>query len=133
VVLGAQQAARDAFVAGKSKMGSSSIVGRRDKASLDKVAFDYINTHGKDLHGDPLGKYFSTLLGIRSASTSTIPTSTTSPSSLVQCSPSSRASTFREKIGVRIEDTSTSTLTQADDFAEKLAPRRKSRSGHAGK
>ena len=26
--------------------------------SLYKVAYDYINTHGKDLHGDPLGKYF---------------------------------------------------------------------------
>ena len=65
IVLGAQQAARDAFVAGKSKMGSSRPSrGRcRPKLSLDKVAFDYINTHGKDLHGDPLGKYFLHALG----------------------------------------------------------------------
>ncbi len=26
---------------------------------LNKVARDYINTHGKDLHGEPLGKYFT--------------------------------------------------------------------------
>ena len=32
---------------------------QRDSANtLYKVAFDYINTHGKDLHGAPLGKYF---------------------------------------------------------------------------
>lgn len=27
--------------------------------NLTAVAFDYINSHGKDLHGDPLGKYFT--------------------------------------------------------------------------
>ena len=64
VVLGAQQAAREAFVAGKSKMGSIDHRGAdADKASLDKVAFDYVNTHGKDLHGEPLGKYFLHTLG----------------------------------------------------------------------
>jgi Xaa-Pro aminopeptidase len=26
---------------------------------LSKIAREYINTHGKDLHGDPLGKYFT--------------------------------------------------------------------------
>ena len=62
IVLGAQQAARDAFVAGKSKMGkfddrTGSVL------TLDKVAYDYINTHGKDLHGQPLGKYFLHGLG----------------------------------------------------------------------
>ena len=31
--------------------------------SLYKVAYDYINTHGKDLHGEPLGKYFIHGLG----------------------------------------------------------------------
>jgi Xaa-Pro aminopeptidase len=30
---------------------------------LDKVAFDYVNTHGKDLHGEALGKYFIHTLG----------------------------------------------------------------------
>ena len=64
IVLGAQQAARNAFVAGKSKMGN---VNQRGPAAepnlLDKVAFDYINTHGKDLHGQPLGQYFLHGLG----------------------------------------------------------------------
>jgi Xaa-Pro aminopeptidase len=30
---------------------------------LQQIAFDYINTHGKDLHGEPLGKYFVHGLG----------------------------------------------------------------------
>ena len=56
IVLGAQRAAREAFVAGKSKMGSSPSADPTPGADLlDKVAFDYINTHGKDLHGEPLG------------------------------------------------------------------------------
>jgi Xaa-Pro aminopeptidase len=53
IVLGAQQAAIAAFQSGKSRMGRS---GGTD--SLYQVAFDYINTHGKDLHGQPLGQYF---------------------------------------------------------------------------
>jgi len=57
IVLRAQQAAEVAFVSGKSTMK------RDDPASLFKVAFDYINTHGKDLHGEPLGKYFIHGLG----------------------------------------------------------------------
>jgi Xaa-Pro aminopeptidase len=52
IVLGAQQAAVAAFVSGKSRL-------RRNVAdSLHDVAYNYINTHGKDLHGEPLGKYF---------------------------------------------------------------------------
>ena len=31
--------------------------------SLHDVAYNYINTHGKDLHGEPLGKYFIHGLG----------------------------------------------------------------------
>jgi Xaa-Pro aminopeptidase len=57
IVLGAQQAAAAAFKAGKSTMK------RDDPDSLYKVAFDYINTHGKDLHGQPLGQYFIHGLG----------------------------------------------------------------------
>lgn len=57
VVLGAQQAAMQAFQAGKSRLS------REGADSLYKVAFDYINTHGKDLHGEPLGKYFIHGLG----------------------------------------------------------------------
>ena len=51
IVLGAQQAAMDAFVAGKSTLG-------RGSNSLHRVAAEYINTHGKDLKGESLGKYF---------------------------------------------------------------------------
>jgi Xaa-Pro aminopeptidase len=60
VVLGAQKAAIDAFVAGKSKINDRD---RRDPDSLDTVAYNYINTHGKDLHGQPLGKYWLHGLG----------------------------------------------------------------------
>ena len=52
IVLGAQQAAVAAFRSGKSNLK------RDDPDSLYKVAFDYINSHGKDKHGEPLGKYF---------------------------------------------------------------------------
>jgi Xaa-Pro aminopeptidase len=58
IVLGAQEAAIRAFAAGKSKLTAGN-----DPASLYKPAIDYINTHGKDLHGQPLGKYFIHGLG----------------------------------------------------------------------
>ena len=57
VILGAQQAAIAAFASGKSSLR------REDPNGLFKVAYDYINTHGKDLHGDSLGKYFIHGLG----------------------------------------------------------------------
>jgi Xaa-Pro aminopeptidase len=60
IVLGAQQAAIDAFVAGKSKINDRE---RKDPDSLDNAAYNYINTHGKDLHGEPLGKYWLHGLG----------------------------------------------------------------------
>lgn len=58
IVLGAQRAAAAAFVAGKMKLGGVNQRGPEVKDTLDKVAYDYINTHGKDQHGAPLGKYF---------------------------------------------------------------------------
>lgn len=64
IVLGAQRAAAEAFVAGKFGMGS--LADRTNPVitdSLDKVAYEYINSHGKDLHGEPLGKYFLHGLG----------------------------------------------------------------------
>lgn len=60
IVLGAQQAAIMAFVAGKSTINDRD---RRDPNSLDTVAYNYINTHGKDLHGQPLGQYWLHGLG----------------------------------------------------------------------
>ena len=60
IVLGAQQAAINAFVAGKSKINDRD---RKDPDSLDNAAYNYINTHGKDLHGQPLGQYWLHGLG----------------------------------------------------------------------
>jgi Xaa-Pro aminopeptidase len=57
IVLGAQEAAEAAFKSGQSTLR------RDDPDSLYRVAYDYINSHGKDLHGEPLGKYFIHGLG----------------------------------------------------------------------
>jgi len=50
IVLGAQNAAIAAIKPGMKIRGDN---------SLYAIAYDYINTHGKDLHGEPLGKYFT--------------------------------------------------------------------------
>jgi len=57
IVLGAQEAAMAAFQSGKSMLGGDS------DASLNKVAKEYIKTHGKDLHGQALDQYFIHGLG----------------------------------------------------------------------
>jgi Xaa-Pro aminopeptidase len=60
VVLGAQRAAAAAFVAGKSTINDRD---HRDPNSLDTVAWHYIHTHGKGLHGEPLSDYWIHGLG----------------------------------------------------------------------
>ena len=60
IVLGSQKAAIEAFVAGKSSINDRD---RHDPNSLDTVAYNYINTHGKDLRGQPLGQYWLHGLG----------------------------------------------------------------------
>ncbi len=50
IVLGAQKAAIAAIKPG---------VHLRGEKSLQQIAMDYINSHGKDMHGEPLGKYFT--------------------------------------------------------------------------
>jgi Xaa-Pro aminopeptidase len=57
IVLGAQEAAIAAFQSGKSTLTGDS------DASLNKVARDYIKSHGKDLQGQPLDQYFIHGLG----------------------------------------------------------------------
>jgi Xaa-Pro aminopeptidase len=52
VVLGAQRAAIAAIKPGMT-------IAKTGPDSLYKIAYDYINSHGKDLHGEPLGKYFT--------------------------------------------------------------------------
>ncbi|MEO6119555.1 MAG: M24 family metallopeptidase, partial [Terriglobales bacterium] len=56
IVLGAQKAAEDAFQSGVSIL-------RGGPNALHDVAMKYINSHGKDLKGEPLGKYFIHGLG----------------------------------------------------------------------
>ena len=51
IVLGAQNAAMAAAKPGV-------YVGRHGAKGLNEIAYEYINTHGKDLHGQPLGQYF---------------------------------------------------------------------------
>jgi len=52
IVLGAQNAVIAAVKPGM-------MIGKNSPNSLYKIAYDYINTHGKDRHGEPLGKYFT--------------------------------------------------------------------------
>src|SRR3972149_2481062 len=56
IVLGAQNAALAAVKPGMT-------MARTGDNSLYRIAYDYINTHGKDLKGEPLGKYFIHGLG----------------------------------------------------------------------
>jgi Xaa-Pro aminopeptidase len=51
IVLGAQNAALAAMKPGAD-------VCRKGNQSAYRIAYDYINSHGKDLHGKPLGQYF---------------------------------------------------------------------------
>jgi Xaa-Pro aminopeptidase len=57
IVLGAQQAAINAFQAGKSTLGGNG------PESLVKIVRDYFDSHGKDKNGKPLGQYFIHGLG----------------------------------------------------------------------
>ena len=52
IVLGAQNAVIAAIKPGV-------YLAKSYPGNLTSVAFDYIDTHGKDLHGEPLGKYFT--------------------------------------------------------------------------
>jgi Xaa-Pro aminopeptidase len=56
IVLGAQKAAIAAIKPGMT-------LARSGPNSLYRIAYDYINTHGKDKRGEPLGKYFTHGLG----------------------------------------------------------------------
>jgi Xaa-Pro aminopeptidase len=56
IVLGAQNAALAALRPGET-------VCRKGKGSAYLIAYEYINSHGKDLHGKPLGQYFIHGLG----------------------------------------------------------------------
>jgi len=97
IVLGAQNAAMAA-----AKPGTTL---RRGKNSLHDIAYDYINTHGKDLHGNPLGQYFihglghSIGLNVHDPMDYNLPLE---PGMVVTMEPGIYIP--EEKIGVRIED-----------------------------
>jgi Xaa-Pro aminopeptidase len=99
IVLGAQQAAEAAFQSGKSMLTGDS------ETSLNKVARDYINSHGKDLHGQSLGQYFIHGLGhyiglkVHDAGDYTVPLT---PGMTFTIEPGIYIS--EENLGVRIED-----------------------------
>ncbi|MBK5260508.1 MAG: aminopeptidase P family protein [Thermoanaerobaculia bacterium] len=100
IVLGAQNAAVAAFQSGVST------IGRIGGSSLYAVARDYINTHGKDIHGEPLGKYFihglSHYVGLEVHDTGSV-TAPLLPGAVFTIEPGIYIP--EEKIGVRIEDT----------------------------
>lgn len=102
IVLGAQRAAAEAFVAGKSKINDRD---RRDHDSLDTVAYNYINTHGKSLDGKPLGQYWlhglGHMVGINVHDPAEYP-AVLKPGMVFTIEPGVYIP--EEKIGVRIED-----------------------------
>lgn len=102
IVLGAQRAAAAAFVSGKSTLYNH----EHPEDSLDGVARAYIRTHGKDLHGQPLDKYFihglshSVGIDVHDPLDSSKPLG---PGAVFTIEPGIYIP--EEKIGVRIEDT----------------------------
>jgi Xaa-Pro aminopeptidase len=99
IVYGAQQAALDALKPG------TRLTRTTDGKNLFQISYDYINTHGKDLHGQPLGKYFIHGLGhhigldVHDAGD---PGAVLVPGMVVTIEPGIYIP--EEKIGVRIED-----------------------------
>jgi len=102
VVLGAQRAAIAAFVAGKSTINDRD---HKDPNSLDTVAWNYIHTHGKGLHGEPLSDYWihglGHMVGINVHDPSGYP-AVLRPGMVFTIEPGVYMP--QEKIGVRIED-----------------------------
>ncbi|MDP9268706.1 MAG: Xaa-Pro aminopeptidase [Acidobacteriota bacterium] len=100
IVYGAQQAAIDAFRSGKSLLGRGN-----GPDSLYRAAYDYINTHGKDMHGQALGQYFIHGLGhyvglaVHDAGDYSIPLG---PGQVFTLEPGIYIP--EEKLGIRLED-----------------------------
>ncbi|MBS1839337.1 MAG: aminopeptidase P family protein [Acidobacteria bacterium] len=114
IVLGAQNAAIAAIKPGMNFC-------RDDKNSLFKIAYNYINTHGKDLHGKPLGQYFIHGLGHGIGLDVHDPTENCKPlrpGMVVTIEPGIYIP--EENLGVRIEDDFLVTESGARFLSEKL-------------
>jgi Xaa-Pro aminopeptidase len=98
VVLGAEKAALAAVKPG-------AVIGTHAPDSVYQAAYDYINTHGKDLHGKRLGKYFThgishhIGLEVHDASDTTVPLA---EGMVISVEPGIYIP--EEQIGIRIED-----------------------------
>ena len=94
-------------MSGKSVLGNIPMRSTaHTNSALDSVAFQYINTHGKDLHGQPLGQYFIHTVGHSvgvDVHDGMLPTQPIGPGSVFTIEPGIYLP--EENIGVRIEDT----------------------------
>lgn len=118
IVLGAQNAALSAIGPGRV-MGCHA---KDKKDTLQAIAYNYINTHGKDLHGKPLGPYFMHGLGhnIGLNVHDVTPTNCEplAPGMVVTVEPGIYIP--EENLGVRIEDDVLITETGAELLSQKL-------------
>ncbi|MBI3693565.1 MAG: aminopeptidase P family protein [Acidobacteria bacterium] len=99
IVLGAQNAALSAVKPGMS-------LARTGSNSLYQIAYQYINTHGKDREGNSLGKYFIHGLGHHVGLEVHDPSNadtTLTPGMVITLEPGIYIP--EERIGVRVEDT----------------------------
>ena len=114
IVLGAQNAALSAVKPGMK------ISGRGD-GSLYRIAYDYLNSHGKDRHGEPLGKYFthglSHHVGLDVHDTAE-PGAAIEPGMVITIEPGIYLP--EENLGVRIEDMVLVTKTGYELLSERL-------------
>src|SRR5579859_1787980 len=114
IVLGAQNAAIAAIKPG-------AVFCRTEKDSLFNIAYNYINTHGKDLHGKPLGQYFIHGLGHGiglDVHDPGAPCKPLAPGMVVTIEPGIYIP--EENLGVRIEDDFLITESGAKFLSEKL-------------
>jgi len=114
IVLGAQNAAMAALKPGMD------MCAKGDK-SVYKISYDYINSHGKDLHGKPLGQYYIHGLGhnigldVHDPGTYCTPFE---PGMVVTMEPGIYIP--EENLGVRIEDDVLITETGYKQLSERL-------------
>src|SRR5579859_7792369 len=114
IVLGAQNA-----VMAAAKPGMT--LGRGGSNSLQTVAYNYINTHGRDLHGKPLGQYFIHGIGHHIGLNVHDPADYSAPlepNMVITDEPGIYIP--EEKIGVRIEDDLLITETGAEILSRRL-------------